>query len=515
MQNQAVFIALPNQYLYTMTRNLFMLFFTWAIVAEAHAQQYILTSFTGNYRYDDQSGTFEEIFPYRSIVTYQIKKLDGTTLFSCSDCKPELKKTGLYFSYRSNNKWGLIDPLRKIKTAAEGSAWLNDVYDSSLVIRNDQTDSTFIYVSDGSHISFGKTAIAPWDIKQKRVRIIENGKFGLCDFKGEVILPCMYTNIETYKTFAKTYTSADKFDLFDLTTREPLLKNISKGTFSDHAFLYSDGASVMLLDISDKVQQKLFDDAGYFNIAFAGKGRYIVHHKDGYMLLDSTGKNIKGTVFSFLEYNAKTGRYFSYDKDEKTISVFNNDLTLRKKTSFDILISHAINYTDPELGWDTYTVFRSGNKYRVIGSNYELSTILFDKVDTDYPDFFEGMLQGKQMYFDFNLVSLKPTDLRILKTKYPNVYKNFVSVYCKEEGQKKCKYGLMDDRYRTLIPAVFDEIIFINSSFYCFDYEKHFVAQYDNKFRKKKVISFDSKASFDPVKERIIFKYNNNDRELR
>ena len=123
----------------------------------------------------------------------------------------EIEKTTNYFSVYTNGKWGVID--------SNGDYVIQATYDEMIVVPNKEKD-VFLCIYDvdystgeyktkainkaGSEILSGYNKIEPIEncdssnimwYEQNVLKVEQNGKYGLIDFSGNVILPCEYDKV--------------------------------------------------------------------------------------------------------------------------------------------------------------------------------------------------------------------------------------------------------------------------------------------------------------------------------
>ena len=282
-----------------------------------------------------------------------------------------------YFSYNTNNKWGVIN--------SKGEVVIDASYDEMIVVP-DKTKDIFIYNYDvdysnetyktkvinskGEELFTNYSNVEPLDnytstediwYDTNSLRFNQDGKYGLIDYSGNQILPPEYDDIYTLKGLERSIIleKDGKYGLYNDMTKDLILdvqysEIKALGDIYDDGYIVKNSENKYGLILPDKNTVLNFN---YDNITDVHDGtQYLVENDDKKFVVDNTESVI-----------------LELDDNEDIIEINEDEYVLLKDNKFNIINSEKKELLDKtydylEHAYGDYYIAGNDNKYGVIDS---------------------------------------------------------------------------------------------------------------------------------------------------
>ena len=278
-----------------------------------------------------------------------------------------------YFSVYTNGKWGVIN--------SRGETVIEPQYDEAIIVP-DQTKAVFVCTYD---VDYTNNTYKSRVINDKNeeiitgydtIQVLENydssnnlwyendvllvsqqGKYGLVDFTGRVLLTCEYDSIETLKGVTNSLVTEKegKLGLVD-NIGSVILENIYKEIepISDqyengYIVTNEDNQKGVIKNDKTVLVQVQYDDIKPMN----GDGRYVVQEDDEWKIIDSEGNEYLAGAF------------------DDVVSINGNNVIVEIDNQYGIMTLSGetriqAKYQNMSYAFSDNYIFRENNKYGVI-----------------------------------------------------------------------------------------------------------------------------------------------------
>lgn len=391
-----------------------------------------------------------------------------------------------YYTAYSNNKFGVINN--------EGSIVIEPTYDEMIVIPNKEKP-IFICTydvndSDGSYktkvinekneliyIDYEKVeAIDNFDSKQNIwyennvLRVFKDGKYGLINFEGEMLLPCEYDEINSLKTVRG----------------ELLVKKDNK-----LGLVNEKGQIIIPIEYKDILTMKEAYNSEYI----------IVNNENKYGVISTSGKIVIEPKYELVKYLNSSKLYAVKENGilklinsegqivlesgyEDIIEAKGEDIVIFKTGKYGIMTVAGVEkipatYDDLKYLFSIYYIAKKDGKYGIINSSNE-TIVNFDYLNMTYIEdgnFIEADIADSQtVVFDSNLsqkltgiISEINTDKGYIKIYTGNEYKYYNFKFEEKRNidvltsntlflsKKDGKYGYVDKNGTLVIDYIYDD----------------------------------------------------------
>lgn len=397
-----------------------------------------------------------------------------------------------YFPIYENNKWGVIDN--------NGNVIIDASYDEMIVIPNNKK-AVFICTYDiNDETGEFKTkainekneeilknyekieALDNFDSKQNIwfenavLRIQKNGKYGLIDLDGKIILEAQYDNIWTLKSIEENYVfeKDGKIGLANSKGQiiiEPEYSKIEvlKEGYKDAYLTQNENNLYGVISITGKkILENKFEEIKYLSSSEC----YAVKENGTWELI-----NTKGEIMQTSE-----GEEFVFAKGENVIVKKDSNYGI-EKTSGESLIPYE--YEDLSYAFAIYYIAKKDGKYGIINVNNEIvkefeyenmyvveegnfivadktieETVIFDSNLTEkisgvvseiniQKGFIKVFAEGEYKYYNFKFEEKKASDILTQNTLYLS--------------KKDNKYGFVDKSGNIVVDYIYDDATEQNS----------------------------------------------------
>lgn len=409
-------------------------------------------------------------------------------LISSNDKKVEKVVAQKYFAVYSNDKWGVID--------SKGNIIINPSYDEAIVIP-DTTKGIFICTYD---VDYTKNTYKTKVLNEKNeeilqgydtVEAIENydtdnvlwyengilkvkkdGKYGVIDFKGNIIVPCDYDSITALKgTTNSLITSKDsKFGLIDNTGAvliENQYKNIKaiSDKYENGYIVQNDKNKYGIIAWNKKeVVEVKYDDVK----SIYGNGNYYaVKENEKWKIVDSTGdKFLDGTYDDIVDINneyaivKKSGKYglTTIYENNVSIDVKYQDIKYATGSNYIVKLDNKYGIMSKE-GTVLLEPKYSGLIYREAENFYEAtnSDYTSDLLDTDLNVKLTGIVSKINTDDGYMIVrtgdNYKYYNFKFEEKQSKDVLKDNTIFLSKKDG----KYGFVDKNGIVVVDYIYDD----------------------------------------------------------
>ena len=402
-----------------------------------------------------------------------------------------------YISIYENNKWGVIDN--------KGNKIIEPTYDEMIVIP-DKNESVFICTYDVDYTTGeyktkvlnekGKTILEDYNkiealenstdldvwYEKEVLKFEENGKYGLVDYDGKVVLDAEYSDIYTMPGVENNVNIVkdNKIGVYNIATNdiviEPVYTHVVALTNnSSDGYIVKDDTGMMGLIAADKKQilqckyteikgfsgiknyvvtennivklldenEKVVLDSGYDSIEDVHTSEVVVKVSGKYGVISKDGTKLINPEYDSLVY--AFGNYYIAGKDGKFGLI---DTSNNVKINFNYIV---MNYAK-EAG-----IFVADKDYEnsdIIDSslNIVLEDVIVTELNEEY-GYFRVRVNDNYKYYNFKLE--EKTNIQVLSTNTLFLFK--------ENG----KYGYVNKNGDVIVDPIYDDATEQNQYGYC------------------------------------------------
>ena len=413
--------------------------------------------------------------------------------------KPTAKKITVpttYFTVYTNDKWGVIDNT--------GKTIINPIYDEMIIIPDKNKDvfictynvdynggtyNTKILNSKGDEIlSNYQNVEAIENNTQNQVwyetsilKYVSNGKYGLIDFNGKLVLSPEYDNIYSLQGIEKSIVIEKEgkkgiVNSIGEIIVEPNYNDISSLTqeYSNGYIVKGDNEKYGIITPDKKqVLEIKYDSIDHVY----GNNMYVVTEEGNHKIINNAGETVLEEGFENIKsidgdkiVVQKDGKYGIVDKTgnelvpaeyEDLRYCFENSYIAKKDSKFGIIgIDNSVKAEFKYLSMDYVS---SGNFIEADNENYSteiidknFKVVLSDVIITEINDekgFFRVRINNSYKYYNFNLEEKKAQDVLPTRTLF----------LVKENG----KYGYENNKGERIVDCIYDDAMEQNEYGYC------------------------------------------------
>ncbi len=403
-----------------------------------------------------------------------------------------------YFSYNTNNKWGVIN--------SKGEVVIDASYDEMIVVP-DKTKDIFIYNYDvdyenetyktkvinskGEELFTNYSNVEPLDnytstediwYDTNSLRFNQDGKYGLIDYSGNQILPPEYDDIYTLKGLERSIIleKDGKYGLYNDMTKDLILdvqysEIKALGDIYDDGYIVKNSENKYGLILPDKNTVLNFN---YDNITDVHDGtQYLVENDDKKFVVDNTESVI-----------------LELDDNEDIIEINEDEYVLLKDNKFNIINSEKKELLDKtydylEHAYGDYYIAGEDNKYGIIDSSgnvvvdlkyvnvtYRADAAFFECENEDYTtDIYDNTCEYKvtgtisEVNIDNSYIRIRVGDdykyynLLFEEKSNKDVLSNNTLFLVKENG----KYGYENKEGERVVDCIYDDAQEQNAYGFC------------------------------------------------
>ena len=450
-------------------------------------------------RYDDtprlnKKKVFATIVAFIVIIMIIIS-LKG--LFSDTTNTKEVSSLKTYFSVYDNGKWGVIDN--------KGNIVIKATYDEMIIIPdenkdlfictsdvdyNNETYQTKVINAEGTKILTDYYTVEPIENSSNNEVWYEhnilkyklNGKYGLINFDGKVLLEAEYDNIYAMKGLEKTLVIEKNglkgivnTSLGEIVINPEYIEITSVSENYEDGYIVKNSSNKLGIIAADKTKilEEKYDDIK--NVS--GNNCYVVVENGTLQIIDNTGKVILDKGFDSIEeitvdsfVIAKNGKYGILSKSGETLVepefedikfAFSNYYIAKRNNKYGIIDNSGINsigFDYERISYikeaDFFQAERADLKTDIIDRNFKvvLEAVIISELNID-GGYLRARVDSDYKYYNFKLEEKTNKEVLVTNTLF----------LVKENG----KYGYENKNGERIVDCIYDDAKEQNEFGYC------------------------------------------------